>query len=169
MKRIVSVSLGRATADYQFSATFLGHQFHIRRVGANGDVARAAALLDDFQYEADACGLGMVGDHATVGTRRVVDRLTARLEQVVTRVPLTTGAALRTFLDEWVVRHVQNEEGDYFTNARVPFLSGFGNYRAAATLAEYTRNLRFADPITRDGLPMILRALERHAALSARS
>jgi predicted amino acid dehydrogenase len=52
----------------------------------------------------------------------------------------------------------------------VPFLSGFGNYRAAATLAEYTRNLRFADPITRDGLPMVLRslrALERYADLSA--
>ena len=170
MKRIVSVSLGSASADYQFTATFLGHQFHVRRVGADGNVAKAAALLDRFQHEADVCGLGMVGDHAAVGTRHVVDRLTARLEQIVTRVPLTTGAALRTFLDEWAVRHVQNEEGNYFTNARVLFLSGFGNYRAAATLSEYTRNLRFADPITRDGLPKTLsslRALEQYAAVSA--
>ncbi len=170
MKRIVSVSLGAGSADYQFTATFLGHQFHIRRIGADGNVAKAAALLDRLQHEADVCGLGMVGDHATVGTRPVVDRPTARLEQIVTRVPLTTGAALRTFLDEWAVRHVQNEEGNYFTNARVLFLSGFGNYRAAATLSEYTRNLRFADPITRDGLPVTLRSLrtlERYAAVSA--
>jgi predicted amino acid dehydrogenase len=171
MKRIVSVSLGPSSADYEFTTGFLGQQFHIRRFGADGDIARASALLERYQGEADACGLGMVRDHAVVGTRRFDDRLTARFEQVVTRVPLTTGARLRTFLDEWAVRHVQNEEGQYFTNARVLFLSGIGNYRAASTLAEYTRNFRFADPITFDGLPTVLhslRALERYAALSAR-
>ena len=112
-------------------------------------------------------GLGMVRDHATVGTRRLVDRLTARLERAVTRVPVTTGATLRMFFDEWAVRHVQREEGHYFTNARVLFLSGITNYRTAAVLSEYTRNLRFADPVTLDGLPKVLgslRSLETYAA-----
>jgi hypothetical protein len=158
MKHIVSVSLGPANADYEFTTRFLGQQFHIRRFGADGDVSRAAALLGRYQGEADACGLGMVRDHAIVGTRQFVDRLTARLEQAVTRVPVTTGARLRTFVDEWAVRHVHNEEGGYFTNARVLFLSGIGNYRMASTLSEYTRNLRFADPMTLDGLPTLLRA-----------
>jgi predicted amino acid dehydrogenase len=170
MKRIVSVSLGPANADYEFSTRFLGQEFHIRRFGADGDVSRAAALLGRYQGEADACGLGMVRDHAIVGTRQFVDRLTARLEQAVTRVPVTTGARLRTFVDEWAVRHVHNEEGGYFTNARVLFLSGIGNYRAASTLSEYTKNLRFADPITLDGVPALLgslRALERYAVFSA--
>ena len=171
MKRIVSVSLGPASADYAFTTTFLGQQFHVRRFGADGDVSRAAALLEQYQHEADACGLGMVRDPAMVGTRSFVDRLTARLERLVTRVPVTTGAKLRTFFDEWAVRHVQSEDPGYFTNARVLFLSGIGNYRAAATLAEYTKNLRFADPVTLDGIPVVLRslrALECYAAFSAR-
>ena len=163
--------LGPASGDFEFTTTFLGQPFHIRRIGTDGDVAMAARLLERSQHEADACGLGMVSDHAFVGTRRYQDRVTTRLEQVVTAVPLTTGSRLRTFLDEWAVRHVQNEEGGYFTNARVLFLSGMRNYRAASTLSEYTRNFAFADPIALDGLPKVLhslRALERYAALSAR-
>jgi predicted amino acid dehydrogenase len=171
MKRIVSVSLGPASEDFEFTTAFLGQQFQIRRIGADGDVSRAARLLERTQHEADVCGLGGVSDHAFVGTRLYHDRVTARLEQVVGAVPLTTGRRLRAFLDEWAVRHVQNEEGAYFTNARVLFLSGIHNYRAAATLAEYTRNFAFADPITLDRLPKVLhslRALERYATLSAR-
>ncbi len=171
MKRIVSVSLGPASADFEFTTTILGQPFHIRRVGTDGDIGTAARLLERVQHEADVCGLGMVTDHAFVGTRRYPDRVTARLEQVVTKVPLTTGGRLRTFLDEWAVRHVQNEENAYFTNARVLFLCGIRDYRAASTLSEYTRNFAFADPITLDGVPKVLHSLhglERYARMSAR-
>ncbi len=171
MKRIVSVSLAPSADDYEFTTRFLGQAFQVRRLGADWDVGKAAALLERAQHEADAVGIGLVRDHATVGTRRLRDRLTARLERAVTKVPVTTGATLRTFFDEWCVRHVQAEEGQYFTNARTLFLSGITNYRMAAVLAEYSRNLRFADPATLHGAPRILkslRALEAYAATAAR-
>ena len=171
MKRIVSVSLGPTSGDYEFVTQFLGRSFHVRRFGADGDVSRAAALLERHSGEADACGLSMVRDHMAVGTCRLADRVTARLERAVTGVPVTTGARLRTFLDEFAIRHVQREEGEYFTNARTLFLSGATNYRLAATLAEYTRNLRFADPVTLDGVPLVLRslrALESYMIVSGR-
>jgi predicted amino acid dehydrogenase len=170
MKRIVSVSLGPSSGDYEFESHFLGRAFHVRRVGADWNIDRAAALLAEAQQHADAIGLGMVRDHALVGTRRLPDRTTERLEQLVTRVPATTGAPLRTFFDEWAVRHFQQEEGQYFSNARVLFLSGITNYRTAAVLGEYTRNLAFADPITLTGVPVVLhslRSLEAFARLAA--
>ena len=171
MKRIVSVSLASSADDYEFETEFLGETFHVRRVGADWDLNKAAALLDGAQYEADAIGLGMVRDHAQVGTRRLRDRLTSRLERVVTNVPVTTCDMLRTFFDEWCVRHVQAEEGQYFTNARTLVLSGITNYRTAAVLSEYSRNLRFADPAILHGVPRILnslRALEAYAGTAAR-
>ena len=171
MKRIVSVSLGPSKADYEFTTRFLGQEFHVRRLGADWDVGKAQALLQRVQGEADAIGLGMVRDHATVGTRRLPDRLTARLERAVSRVPVTTGAMLRTFFDEWCVRHVQHEQAGYFTNARVLFLSGITNYRTAAILAEYTKNLGFADPVTLHGVPRVLRSLrslEAYASTAVR-
>jgi predicted amino acid dehydrogenase len=160
MKRILSVSLGPSATDYEFNATFLGHEFHIRRVGADWDVGRAEALLRQHGGSADAVGLGMVRDHATVGTHRFTDRLTARLEAAADSVPVTTGAMLRTLFDEWAIRHVQRDEKQYFTNARTLFLSGITNYRMAAILAEHTPNLRFADPVILDGVPKVLSSLK---------
>lgn len=167
MKRIVSISLGPASGDYEFTTTFLGQTFHVRRLGADWDIARAGALVERHRAEADAIGLGMVRDHAIVGTRRIADPLTAWLERRAGGVAVTTGAGLRAFLDEWTVRHVQQAEGHYFTNARVLFLSGLVNCRMAAVLGELTRNLRFADPATLDGLPVVLRSLRSLEAYAA--
>jgi predicted amino acid dehydrogenase len=159
MKRIVSISLGSSNADFEFTASFLGHEFRVSRFGADWNADRAEKLLKKHAKEADAIGLGMVRDHAVVGTHRYTDPLTARLETVVTGVPVTTGAMLRSLFDEGAARWVQREHAGYFTNARVLFLSGITNYRIAASLAEYTANLRFADPVTLDGVPKVLSSL----------
>ena len=91
MKRIVSVSLGPSSADYEFTTTFLGHEFHVRRLGADWKVDRAEKLLKKHAKEADAIGISMVRDHAVVGTHRYTDPLTSQLEAVVEQVPVTTG------------------------------------------------------------------------------
>ena len=171
MKRIVSVSLGPSHSDYTFTTTFLGHEFEVRRAGTDWNIEKAEALLRQAQGKTDAIGIGMVRDHATVGTRRFTDRLTSRLERAASGVAVSTGARLRTFFDEWAIRHVQTEESGYFTNARVLFLSGMTNYRTASILSEYTKNLGFADPITLHGVPRVLRSfrsLETYATVVAR-
>jgi len=78
------------------------------------------------------------------------------LKGTVTRVPVTTGARLQDILQEWAVRHVQTTLPQFFTNARVLFLSGKEQYRLALCLAEYTQNLQFADPVVHHGVPRVL-------------
>ncbi len=171
MKHIVSISLGTSAADYDHTTTFLGQTFRIRRVGADHDMQKALALIDRWQAEADVIGLGMVNDHHFVGTRRFADATTARLEAAVTRVPVTTGAMLRAFLDEWAIRHIQNDDAQYFTNARVLFLSGITNYHMAHVMSEYTRNITFADPLLQLGIPALIssvKRLESYAAATSR-
>jgi predicted amino acid dehydrogenase len=170
MKQIVSVSLGASADDYEFTTRFLGQAFRIRRFGADRDLGRALALVDRWQGSCDAIGLGMVNDHQVVGTRRLVDPTTARLERAVTAVPVTTGATMRSLLDDWAVRRVQAKERHAFTNARVLFFSGLGAYRIAQVLSEFTRNTTFADPVVQLGVPKLLHSLpdlERWAAISA--
>lgn len=170
MKQIVSISLGSSRADYDFTTQFLGQPFRIRRFGADHDMDKALGLVARWQRECDAIGLGLVSDHLLVGTRRLEDPATARLERAATDVPVTTGARLRSFLDEWAVRNVQARQGQYFTNSRVLFLSGLTNYRIAQVLSEYTRNMQFADPVMQLGVPKLLGSLgelEAYAALTA--
>jgi len=166
MKQVICVSLGASEQDYEFDTEFLDQPFHIRRIGTDGDDTAAWEQLQRLQSRCDAIAVGMVPDSYEVGGRNFVDERTRRLTGVVTRVPVSTGSRLRNLLQCRAVRHVQRSLVNYFNNNRVLFLSGIANYPLAATLAEYTPNLRFADAILQAGVPKLLtslRALELYA------
>ena len=161
MKRVVTVTMNPSKGDYAFETTFLGERFSVRRLGADGNSTKAWELLRRNQGEADAMGLGEVADHCDVGGRTITNRATQRLLNVVTRVPVTTGATLRRLLQVRAVRHVQKELGNYFNNNLVLFLSGMRNYDIAVALSDYTRNLSFADPVLQAGSPLLLTSLNQ--------
>ncbi len=159
MKKVVTVSLGSSKQDFSFETDFLGHHFQVKRMGADNDTGKAWELMRRQQANADAIGLGEIGDHWNVGQNTVVNKETKRLLNVVTRVPATTGATLRRLLQVRAVRYVQNHLGDFFNNNLVLFLSGMRNYDMAVALADYTPNLSFADALTQTGAPALLTSL----------
>jgi predicted amino acid dehydrogenase len=161
MKKVVSVSLGASSKDYEFKTRFLGRDFHVKRVGADGDEGKAWELLRRYQSETDAIGLGMLRDHYDMGSRWEVHADTDRLLKVVTRVPATTGADLRRMLQVRAVRHVQRKFGQYFNNNLVLFLSGLVNYDMAQAMGDYTPNLKFADAVLETGAPAVLTSLDQ--------
>src|SRR5690554_5182297 len=170
MKTVVSVSQGSSEYDYELETTFLEQPFRIIRVGTDGNLERAEAVLDSVRGEADAIGLSMIHDHYQVGREQLEHPDTARLEACVPDKPVTTGAGLRGILQEWAVRHTQTELGHFFDNARVLFLNGQAGYRIAKALSEHTDNLFFADPYLDFGVPRLLtslRQLETYTSLLA--
>ncbi|MBN7769301.1 dehydrogenase [Marinobacter daepoensis] len=170
MKTVVSVSLGSSEFDYELATTFMDQPFRLLRLGADGNLERAVALLDSVRGEADAIGLSMIHDHYQVGEEQLEHPDTARLEACVPDKPVTTGAGLRGILQEWAVRHTQAELGHFFDNARVLFLNGQAGYRIARALSEHTDNLFFADPYLDFGVPRLLtslRQLEAYTSLTA--
>jgi len=161
MKKVVTVTLGSSKQDFEFETDFLGQRFSVKRMGADDDTGKAWELMRRQQANADAIGLGEVGDHYQVGLNRVVNKATRRLLNVVTRVPATTGATLRRLLQVRAVRHVQQELGHYFNNNRVLFFSGMRNYDMAVALSDYTPNLAFADALFQTGAPAMLTSLQQ--------
>jgi predicted amino acid dehydrogenase len=167
MKNVISISLGASSQDFRFDTTFLGRRLRVQRLGSDGSTARAVELLKQWDGEADAIGLGLVRESRSLGARRAVERDVARLARAVSRTPVTTGAGLGDLFLEWSVRSAQAQLGHYFDNANVLFFSGLAGRKLAATLAEYTANLRFADPLLQLGVPKLLTsadALARYAA-----
>jgi predicted amino acid dehydrogenase len=161
MKKVVTVTLGSSKRDFEFKTNFLGQSFSVRRMGADQDTGKAWELMRRQQATADAIGLGEISDHYQVGLRTVVNKETQRLTNVVTRVPVTTGATLRRLLQVRAVRYVQKELGHYFNNNLVLFLSGMRNYDMAVALSDYTKNLSFADALFQTGAPTMLTSLEQ--------
>ena len=160
MKTAIGISLGASGQDFAFRIRFLGQNFQVRRVGANGSITRAAKLLAHWEKHADAIGLGVVKDSYTVGSRRYVEEDTVAMKSAVTRVPVTTGGRLSDILQEWALRHVQNKLGNYFNNSKVLFFSGKTNFKLALAMSEYTQNLEFADLLLQLGVPKMLTSLD---------
>ncbi|MDO8787643.1 MAG: hypothetical protein Q7J42_06195 [Sulfuritalea sp.] len=161
MKKVVTVTLGPSRKDFEFKTRFLGQEFSVRRLGADKDSSKAWELMRRQQANSDAIALSDMADHYHVGLRTIVNKESQRLMQVVTRVPVTTGASLRRLLQVRAIRHVQKELGNYFNNNLVLFLSGMRNYDMAVALSDYTRNLSFADPVFQAGSPLLLGSLEQ--------
>ena len=161
MKKVISVTLGSSAGDFEFQTRFLDQDFTVQRIGADGDDGKAWELLRRAQSEADVVGLGSTSDHYQVGSRTIINRETERLKNVVTRVPVTTGATVRRILQVRAVRHVQKELVNYFNNNLTLFLSGMRNYEMAVAMSDYTRNLKFADAILQTGAPTLLTSLEQ--------
>ena len=161
MKKVVTVTLGSSKKDFEFKTKFLGQEFQVRRFGADKDSSKAWELMRRQQAYADAIALSDMPDHYHVGLRTVINKKSQHLMQVVTRVPVTTGASLRRLLQVRAVRYVQKELGHYFNNNLVLFLSGMRNYDMAVALSDYTRNLSFADPVFHAASPVLLGSLDQ--------
>ncbi len=161
MKKVVTVTLGSSKKDFEFKTKFLGQEFQVRRFGADKDSSKAWELMRRQQANADAIALSDMPDHYHVGLRTVINKKSQHLMQVVTRVPVTTGASLRRLLQVRTVRYVQKELGNYFNNNLVLFLSGMRNYDMAVALSDYTRNLSFADPVFHAASPVLLSSLDQ--------
>jgi predicted amino acid dehydrogenase len=163
MKTVIGISLGSRDQDFEFNTQFLGERLRVQRLGTDGSSARAAKLLRQYNGKAAAIGLGLVKDSdciAAPGAARRLDGDAAKLQALATRSPLSSGARLADIFLEWAVRHAQNSLGHYFDNARVLFFSGIANAKLAASMAEYTDNLRFADPLLQLGVPKLLGSLD---------
>ena len=162
MKQIVSISLGPAGSDYEFRTEFLGHEFHVRRFGTDGDMVRAGEMMLEWQDRADVIGIGNIRFPHLIGTSQSIRRHKERIKQLCSRVqvPVTTGSALRNVAQEWTVRDLQFEFGNYFTNIRALFLSGMGNFIIARSMSEFTDNMTFADPVLENGISKFLKSME---------
>jgi predicted amino acid dehydrogenase len=160
MKQVVSISLGSSSQDFEFTTVFLGEKLHVRRIGTNGSTATAVKLIKQWDKKAAAIGLGVLKDSYKVGSRRFIEKDSARLKGVATEVPVTMGGRLGDIFQEWAVRHAQTHLGNFFNNARVLFFSGMTDYKLALSIAEYTTNLQFADPLLQLGVPKLLGSLD---------
>jgi predicted amino acid dehydrogenase len=169
MKRIISISLGSSQRDYQLAATVLGQHIDVRRIGTNGDVARATALVREYDGKADAIGLGGLTPVFRVGAARYPHREALSIAAGARRTPVVDGEVLKATIERWAVQKTAGMIRGIFDYRRILIASGIERYQLAEALAQFEGELRFADPIVHLGLsflppPRSLRQLEIYAA-----
>jgi predicted amino acid dehydrogenase len=163
VKRIIQISLGPSLDDNEFDTQFLDQSFHVQRFGTDGDLKLASDLLLQWNKKADAIALGGVPMANTSGPKAKVSEDLAKLLKLGAKLqtPVTSGSTLRKVGQEWSLRHIQFKFGNnYFNNARVFFFSGMASHSIARVMAEYTGNLKFADPLLGSGVPKFINSLK---------
>lgn len=160
MKTVVSISLESPEYDYEFNTEFLGHEFRIKRIGVDRDTKKAEQLIKEWQPSADAIALEGLRDHHRVGTYELQQKLISHLESLSNTTPITSGTRLREILQEWTIRHTQNEMSGFFNNSNVLIFNGMNHYRTARVLSEFTDNMRFADPVLQLGIPKFITSFD---------
>ena len=160
MKQVIGISLGARQQDFSLRTRLLGQTLQVRRLGTDGDPAEAGRLLRHWDGRADAIGLGLSNEGGPLAEAAHDARLGAQLRAKVSHARFSNGARLADLFLERAVRHAQAALGHYFDNARVLFFSGMAHRKLAQSMAEYTPNLHFADPVLQLGSPKLLTSLD---------
>ncbi|GAA1931422.1 serine carboxypeptidase [Nocardioides marmoribigeumensis] len=154
---IVDVSLAGADRDYDERVRFLDHDFRLMRLGTDGDVEVAGALVEKWSAEAAALAVTGIREARAAGLYdgelHAIERVKAA---AAPGVPVPDGHELRDVLQEWAIRHVQQDLPGLFANARTVVLGGVNHDRTTRVLREFTDNLEFADPLLRLGVPTLV-------------
>jgi len=168
MKRIVSVSLGSSTRDHQVDLEILGQHIRIERIGTDGDIQRANALMRELDGKVEALGVGGTDLYLRAGNRKYLIRDAARMVEGVHRTPIVDGSGLKVSWERWLITdYLPNACGISFRGKKVLLVSAVDRNGMAESFVDAGAEVIFGDLIFALGLPIPLRTLRSVNILAA--
>jgi len=158
MKRVVSVSLGSSKGDKTVTETLAGEEFQISRIGTNGDMAKFAQLVREFDGKVDAIGLGGINLYLCAGRRRYVIRDAAKLAANAKVTPVVDGWGIKNTLEREMIDWLQREGIVDFSDKNVLVVCGVDRFGMAESIARLAKSVVFGDLMFDVGVPIPIRS-----------
>lgn len=159
MKRVVSVSIGSAKRDHRIELDVLGERISLERVGTDGDMERARAILAELDGKVDAIGLGGISFFLHAGGRRYVLRDALRLVAHVKKTPIVDGSGIKNTLETQLPQALAEASGQDLRGQPCLMVNAVERYALAKALSDAGCQVTFGDLIFSFGLPIPLRSL----------
>ncbi|MEW5934993.1 MAG: hypothetical protein AB1816_15565 [Bacillota bacterium] len=135
-RRVLGVSLGSPGRDFRALWTWEGGTVEIRRLGTGGDVERARRLLEQYDGQVDAFGLGGVNVSLQARGRRYRLPLGERLSSVPRHTPVCDGTFVKAWWEPRSLRVACEEGGLNLAGRAVLFSSVLDRWPLAQALEE---------------------------------
>ncbi|HHW15497.1 MAG TPA: quinate 5-dehydrogenase [Firmicutes bacterium] len=166
MKRIVSVSIGSSKRDHAVETEILGEQVRIERIGTDGSMEKAIALIRELDGKVDAFGMGGIDLYLAAGRRRYVIRDAKRLAAAAKVTPIVDGSGLKNTLERRTVQELL--AGGYpLAGKKVFVVCALDRFGLAESLVDAGAEVVMGDFMFALGLPIPIRKLETlHLAAS---
>jgi hypothetical protein len=145
MKRVVSVSLGSSSRDHRATVTLMGEEFDISRVGTDGKLDAAIAMVRELDGKVDAIGLGGIDVYLYAGRHRYALRDGLRLLEAAKITPIVDGSGLKNTLEREAVRFMQDELGIDLRGKSVLMVSALDRFGMAQALVDAGADVLFGD------------------------
>jgi hypothetical protein len=106
VKRIVSVSLGSSKRNHTATTEVLGEEIVVERIGTDGSLEKAVAMISELDGKVDAFGLGGIDLYVYAGGRRYKFRDAQKMADAARKSPVVDGSGLKNTLERRVVQWV---------------------------------------------------------------
>lgn len=164
VRHVVSISIGSSKRDHRAEIEIMGEKFLIERIGTDGNMDLAAAMIRELDGKVDAFGLGGIDMYIFAGNRRYTIRDAKRFAEAAQRTPLVDGSGLKNSLERRVVDFLRDELGMELKRRHLLLVSAADRFGMAEAFAEAGCEMIIGDLMFGLGIPIPLRSL---GALSA--
>jgi hypothetical protein len=168
VKKVVSVSLGSSSRDHRAEVELLGERFDVSRVGVDGKLDKALAMIAALDGTVDAIGLGGIDVYLYAGKDRYAFRDGLKLLKAAKTTPVVDGSGLKNTLERNAVAYLQKELGFELRGKRVLMVSALDRFGMAQALVGAGADVVFGDFIFALDLDRPVRGLEEFEEMARR-
>lgn len=160
-RRVVSVSLGSPSRDWDADLAELGVPLRIERRGVGRDYDAYTSRLRELDADPSvaAIGLGGINRYLFAGDRRVPLRRAEEMAGVVRRVPVCDGSQLKQHWEPHVVQETDRTGVLPLSGRRVLMVCAVDRWGMAAALVRAGATVILGDLMFGLGLPLPVRSL----------
>ncbi len=164
MKQVVSISLGSTQRDFSHKISLLNTDLQLKRIGVNGDLAKAKELITELDGTVEAIGLGGIDLYFFVGKQRFTVRDALHLAAAAKSTPVVCGAGLKNSLEEQVINALNDRF--HWEDKRVLMVSSIDRFGMAKAFYKTGAEVLFGDFLFALGLPIPIYSIKSIKALA---
>lgn len=161
MKKVVSISLGSSKRNHSVNANILGEEFHIERIGTDGDYKKAISLIKELDGKVDAFGMGGISIYLYgKNNRRYILQSALPILEAAKKTPMVDGSGLKNTAERHVVEFLKNELNIPLEKKTVLMVCGMERLGMAESFYKMGSKMIYGDFMFVLGLPIPIRTLK---------
>ncbi|NMB00277.1 MAG: quinate 5-dehydrogenase [Firmicutes bacterium] len=170
MRRIVSVSIGSSQRDSKVVVNVCGEDFSIERIGTDGDMQKAIALIKELDGKVAAFGMGGIDLYLWGGKKRYILREAKQIARAPKITPIVDGSGLKNTLERRAIHSLASSDPNMFRGKKVLLTCAVDRFGMAQALQDTGSEVLYGDLMFALGIPIPiyrLKVLERVVAVLA--
>ena len=142
MRRIVSVSIGSSQRDSKAVVTVCGEEFSIERIGTDGDMQKAIALIRELDGKVAAFGIDL---YLYGGKRRYILREAKQIARAAQVTPMVDGSGLKNTLERRAIEDLAKASPGMFKGKNVLLTCAVDRFGMAQALQDTGSEVLYGD------------------------